>query len=206
MRRYCFVSVALVALASMGYVACGSSDSSSGGAPATGGTAGSAGNGAAAGSPGTGGTGGSSTGGSAGASGTGGVAGQAGQAGAGGTSQDGGELDAPVETGEDAPVEGGSGACTNPADATIMAASDFQSKVSDCATKNWGADPATKNCVIKDTGLSDACATCFGAEIKCAATKCMTQCISDSNSQQCKDCRAQNCDPAFTTCSGTPAN
>ncbi|MBI5532466.1 MAG: hypothetical protein HY898_07115 [Deltaproteobacteria bacterium] len=207
MRRCFFVAGVIVAIASVGFVACSSSDSSPGGGnPATGGSGGTAGA-AGTGGAGTGGAAGTATGGSAGTSGTGGVGGSAGTAGTGGTSEDGGDLDAPVETGGDAPFEAGSGACTNTADlAIIQGSTDFQTKVGDCAKSNMGADPATKNCIIQQTGISDACATCFGAEIKCAASKCMVQCIADSNSQPCKDCRAQNCDPAFTVCSGLPAN
>ena len=130
---------------------------------------------------------GSGTGGSSAAGGSAGSAGSAGAAGG--------------------PPDAGSGACTNQADFTIISSDPtFQADVQKCATDNMGASPATKNCIITQTGLSDACATCFGDTIKCAAQKCMMQCIADPNGQSCKECRAQNCDPSFVQCSGIPAN
>jgi hypothetical protein len=205
MRRQLMVSLAVAMFSAAAIAACSSDDSST--TPQAGGTGGSAGAAGAAGTAGTSGIAGAAQGGAAGSAGAAGTGGAAGQAGAAGSAGAAGEAGAAGSAGAaGGPPDAGSGACTNQADFTIIQGATFQATVSDCATKNWGADPATKKCIVDATKLSDACATCFGATIKCAAQKCMAQCIADQNSQGCKDCRAQNCDPAFVTCSGLPAN
>lgn len=82
----------------------------------------------------------------------------------------------------------------------------MQNKVGACGQQNLGQDPATKDCIVMQTGLSDACAQCFADTVSCAVQHCLTECLSDPNSQACVNCRAQNCDPAFYACSGLPQN
>ena len=74
--------------------------------------------------------------------------------------------------------------------------------VGDCASKSFGQEPATSNCIKMMTGLSDGCVACFGATISCTVSKCLQFCLADQNSVACTMCRATNCDPAFVTCSG----
>ncbi len=116
-------------------------------------------------------------------------AGGAGGAGAGGAGAGGGAATA---------------ACTNDADKAIQSADPtaFHKSISDCATTFIGQDKPTKDCIKEKTGLSDACTACFGDEVLCAASKCLTDCMADQNGQACTDCRATNCDGAFEACSG----
>lgn len=193
MRQLSIVSIATLAALAMGSVACSSdSDSSSGsggsGGGATGGAAGSASGGAAG--TATGGAAGSVTGGTGGA--TGGAAGASG--GSAGAASGG--------------TGGGAGACTNAADQAILddPTLDAEGKISKCGSDNLAAEPATKNCIKAQTGLSDGCVTCFDNTIQCAATNCWLQCIGGSDSQPCKDCLAQFCDGPFEACSGLSAN
>lgn len=96
--------------------------------------------------------------------------------------------------------------CTNSADLGIIqdATKDVQGKVGTCGQQNLGADPATKDCIVMQTGLSDTCSQCFANTVSCAASNCLSQCLSDPSSQACADCRAQFCDPEFYLCSGLP--
>jgi hypothetical protein len=100
--------------------------------------------------------------------------------------------------------DGGSGACTNPADEAVASAAGFMDSASNCAQSNFGQEPGTKSC-IKALGLSDACTTCFDDNISCIVTNCLGECSSDSASADCVACRAKSCDPAFLGCSGFKA-
>ena len=162
-------------------------DGGSGGSGGTGGSGGSGGSGAAGGSGGAGG----------GTTATGGSG--------GGTTATGGSGGGTTTTGTGG-SGGGMGACTNAADTTVLTnpSTDVPAEINACAQDNLGQEPATLNC-IKALGLSDECAVCFDDTVKCVIEKCLNDCISDQNSQACKDCRAANCDPAFETCSGLDA-
>jgi hypothetical protein len=98
------------------------------------------------------------------------------------------------------------GACTNAADSAIVMSKDVAKITGDCAQSSFGAEPATKNCIKMGTGLSDPCVVCFDDTVGCVVKNCFNECISDSGSQACTDCRAAKCDPAFVACSGLPAN
>jgi hypothetical protein len=97
------------------------------------------------------------------------------------------------------------GACTNAADLGIVQTKDVKTITADCGKANIGNDTKTKACIKMGTNLSDPCVTCFADTVSCVINKCLNQCIADSNSQMCTDCRAANCDPAFEACSGLPA-
>jgi hypothetical protein len=96
--------------------------------------------------------------------------------------------------------------CTDSADLGIIQdpTAMVQEKVGTCGQQNLGMDPATKNCIVMQTGLTEPCAQCFANTVACAAQHCLTQCLSDPASQACSDCRATNCDPEFYLCSGLP--
>ena len=64
-------------------------------------------------------------------------------------------------------------------------------------------DPAgcTTSCLVNETGLSQGCASCFGALLQCAIDNCIGQCL-DPGSAACATCTEQQCLGAFSTCSG----
>ena len=101
----------------------------------------------------------------------------------------------------------GSGACTNPADLAALQSADIATTISDCAMSciMGGGDTCAKDCVIEKTGLSDACAQCFGDIISCATSKCMFQCMG-GDTPECASCRETSCNPAFEECAGVSAN
>ncbi|MEP7119389.1 MAG: hypothetical protein ABJE95_00540 [Byssovorax sp.] len=98
------------------------------------------------------------------------------------------------------------GACTNAADLAIIMSKDIGKIVGDCASSGFGMEPGTKNCIKMGTGFSDPCVVCFDDTVSCVFKNCLGECIGGSSSPACKDCRAAKCDPAFTACSGVPAN
>jgi hypothetical protein len=98
---------------------------------------------------------------------------------------------------------GATGACTNAADEAITDSAAFATDTEGCGMgcfldPNKAACVAT--CVLK-TGVSQACADCFGSHVACAIDNCLQECF-DSSSAGCVDCLASGCDPAFTECSG----
>jgi hypothetical protein len=131
----------------------------------------------------------------AGAGGEGGVA----DAGAGGQGGEGGEGGAGGEGGG-----ASAGACDNEDDTAALEASEatLSDSITSCVFMCFGQDEAcNSNCIQGETGVSDGCAACFGTLLSCTVSNCALQCI-DANGQACADCRAQNCDPAFTECAG----
>ena len=176
MRRFILSLSALVV--PMALIACGSSGGSTGGAGGTGGSTTSS-------TTGTGGTGTTSTG-------TGGSTTSS-------TTGTGGSATTSTGTGG-AP----GGACTNQADLAVVQSKDVATIAGTCGKNNIGNETATKKCIKDETNLSDPCVGCFYDTIQCTISKCLTQCLADPAAQACKDCRAQNCDPAFYACSGLP--
>lgn len=209
MRRNLAAFFAIATLSAAFWSACGSDDNGNGAPAATGGNAGAAGSVAGAAGSVAGAAGEAGQAGAAGQAGEGGAAGQAGasgQAGEAGSSVAGSAGAAP-DAGPETSTEAGTGACNNSADLAIMAdQAQLTSDVGGCAQKHFGAEPATKDCIVQETGLSDGCSQCFADSAKCIISKCLSQCISNPQGQACTDCRVANCDPAFVACSGVPTS
>merc|ERR1711916_250520 len=96
-----------------------------------------------------------------------------------------------------------SGACTDSSDYNIIEHSaTFNETVAECSKKCLGGDSCTTACVEKDTGLSSACADCFGTLAECGKEHCALKCIANPDSAKCKNCTFEYCGPDFVTCSG----
>jgi hypothetical protein len=114
----------------------------------------------------------------------------------------------PADAGVDASGDGASGqdagpACTNAADEAVTMSPAFATAPRDCGFNCFSMPDSScaKDCIQK-TGLSSACATCWGDTINCGAKNCLAQCI-DSTNPACDACTMQYCAPAFHACSGT---
>ena len=102
------------------------------------------------------------------------------------------------------------GKCTNAADAKLLATEALQTAVSGKAsTCGLGCltatDPATcaTDCVVKGTGLSSACAGCYGGTVLCSIKNCVKDCAADPSSKACRDCQVKNgCISTFYACTG----
>jgi hypothetical protein len=180
-------------LPSLALAACGGSGTSdgTGGKGGTGG--GTGGEGTTGDTNGGGGTGGTATGGG----GTGGTA----TGGTGGTATGGGGTGGASTCGMPGPEMD---ACLDDADqAIVMDMTKDLGKISgDCAKANLADCQKAYDCIQMGTGFTDECTTCFNNNVQCVIANCIGECISDSNSQPCLDCRAEKCDPAFAMCSG----
>ncbi len=58
-----------------------------------------------------------------------------------------------------------------------------------------------KDCIIRDTGLSPFCATCYEILVGCSSKRCGMICINPQ-SQACTDCEKTQCEAVYTACSG----
>jgi hypothetical protein len=98
-------------------------------------------------------------------------------------------------------LDGATGACVNATDCAVT--KDAQSAAeATCAKQALGSAANTKSCMMTQLGITDACAQCWGDVAACGAQHCFNECVTDSASQACRDCTAQNCVPAFTACAG----
>lgn len=192
MRTLTF-SLVVLSFVVVGAASCSSSDSTP--APAAGGSAGSAGTAGAAG-----------TGGTAGAAGTGGAAGTAGAAGQG--------------------PDAGTNQCTNTADMAAVQATYPIADAGDlgvpdiaaiCGKGCLGSADSVKcttDCIRQNTSnaVSEGCAGCFSASVKCTIDNCLSECIADAAAPACIACRCGtntdsiNCFEAYTACSGIPSS
>jgi hypothetical protein len=94
-------------------------------------------------------------------------------------------------------------ACLDPADQAILAAG-LGMTPTNCGFNCYTASTAdcAIACVQNQTGLSASCSICWGGIIHCGTSKCLAQCLAP-DSQDCRDCTAQFCQPAFAACAGT---
>ena len=110
----------------------------------------------------------------------------------------------PGDAGTDAHVS--MGACDNAHDQPLLDATDFDAKTNQCGMdcQVLGALGCTRDCVVRQTGISAACATCYDTLVGCAAQKCWDMCIFAPDSPTCDACVTGMCRGAFDTCSGAP--
>lgn len=103
-----------------------------------------------------------------------------------------------------------SGACDNDADESVLESlgDDLDDIVGSCALSClFSSDVSTcgAECVEGDTNLSTDCSNCFGEIIACTAEHCAFPCGLDAQGTSCAECRETNCNDAFETCAGIPA-
>ena len=102
------------------------------------------------------------------------------------------------------------GKCMNAADKALLDTTAKQDAITGKAsTCGLGCltdtDPATcaTTCVATGTGLSTACAGCYGATVLCSIKNCVAQCGVDPKSKACRDCQIKfNCISEFYKCTG----
>ena len=96
-------------------------------------------------------------------------------------------------------------ACVNAADSAIITMKDVKAITTTCGQQNVGAEPATHNCIVMQTGLTQDCAGCYSGEVDCVSEHCIGaegMCLTKPADQLCTDCRNKYCVPAFESCSG----
>ena len=111
------------------------------------------------------------------------------------------------------------GACINPGDQSIVhgeTAVDVDSEVASCgfSVLSSGTPPTdgkfatmVAECLAGASGVSGACAECYGVNAYCGANNCLVLCIGDPTAPECVDCRCgrgdtPDCIGEFNHCSG----
>jgi hypothetical protein len=98
------------------------------------------------------------------------------------------------------------GSCGNAGDVTIFAKlrntirPSIQSSFFRCIASG---EECAINDIVKNTGLTHDCATCWGNLGECSLSNCIGPCL-DPKSKACEDCSKQKCFPACQTCTGLP--
>jgi hypothetical protein len=98
-------------------------------------------------------------------------------------------------------------ACTNAEDLAVVCDPGFTDEVETCSDVPDGFAAAL--CLVENTGVSTACATCYGATIDCIYHNCGAECDGAVYSQACDDCRARldrPCDAQHANCTGDLAS
>ena len=98
-------------------------------------------------------------------------------------------------------------ACTNAEDLAVVCDPGFTDEVETCSDVPAGFAAAL--CLVENTGVSTACASCYGATIDCIYDNCGAECDGAVYSQACDDCRARldrPCDAQHANCTGDLAS
>ncbi len=107
-----------------------------------------------------------------------------------------------TDTGEDLGVDN----CLNDADQAVLSApdADIVGQATTCGLGCIGQPPSCATpCVAEKTGLSEACAACYGAIINCSISNCVGPCAADPGGDDCTTCQVENgCVELLETCSG----
>ena len=94
------------------------------------------------------------------------------------------------------------GACDNETDmGHLMALDDLNNVMKKCALSCLGAEACSASCVVKETGVSEPCAVCFGSSIGCTIKHCALKCM-DATSPTCLSCQDEHCTDDFVDCAG----
>ena len=91
-------------------------------------------------------------------------------------------------------------ACTNTGDLALVCDPSFMDEVEACA------DPAgvlVAPCLVQNTGVSPACASCYGTAVRCIVENCLHLCATAPDSQECEDCSVESgCIARLDECTG----
>lgn len=95
-------------------------------------------------------------------------------------------------------------ACANAEDLAILNSVDAQAVAETCVLEaGCGTDEAClAACVAAETGISEACAECYGALAGCGIRSCLLDCYNDPGGELCLACLDANCMADFEACSG----
>jgi hypothetical protein len=97
------------------------------------------------------------------------------------------------------------GVCQNATDCGPVASGQARMAAGSCGKSCLGSanKSCDVDCIIKATKMTNPCATCYADAAKCAANKCLAECIADPESDGCKKCQVDmGCRSDFDKCSG----
>ena len=101
----------------------------------------------------------------------------------------------------------GTNKCTVEESKVWIGQSSFTETMRHCAVESMGAYRPTLACLANkfQSSMTRECLGCFADSIKCGATHCKTQCVSDQGSRVCLDCiENKGCKSDLMKCTGFP--
>ncbi|HEX3776857.1 MAG TPA: hypothetical protein VHV51_20435 [Polyangiaceae bacterium] len=103
------------------------------------------------------------------------------------------------------------GKCASKSDVASICSNDVNSAAETCGTSCFPMSGDQDACVSQCLNsmvlpvLSDACVSCYVADVGCARTHCAVQCVGDASGKVCMSCRQDaGCIDAFYDCTGLP--
>jgi hypothetical protein len=100
--------------------------------------------------------------------------------------------------------------CLNEEDFTVLTEADVDGALGSCGLECMlSPDPSAclDACIVRETGLSSLCTSCFSDMIVCTGTACAAQCLPPGGSlesEECMACVETSCGDGFEACSGLP--
>ena len=79
---------------------------------------------------------------------------------------------------------------------------NFENEMQTCSTSCWGASHCVSKCIQNKEHYSETCCDCFGNLASCTAKYCMSPCMKNKTSDDCRSCVDSHCQPPFINCSG----
>ena len=111
-------------------------------------------------------------------------------------------IDIPTTT-----LPAGAGACTNPADESVLMTVDIQAETRTCTLQcltSQTREQCIASCVVNRTGLGAGCALCYAGSANCGVLNCAGPCALDQSSPGCVSCLEDaGCIDEFDLCAGT---
>jgi hypothetical protein len=78
---------------------------------------------------------------------------------------------------------------------------DFMNQLPVITRQVWGIEAGVRR-QLEIRGLSQQCSSCYAALSSCHKSKCIWKCLSSANNCSCMTCGMENCNEAFSACSG----
>ena len=79
---------------------------------------------------------------------------------------------------------------------------NFQNDMQNYSTKCWGSSNCVSNCIHQKENYKEEYCHCFGQLASCTVKYCITSCLKNQTSFNCKHGVQLNCQPLFLNCSG----
>ena len=105
-------------------------------------------------------------------------------------------------------VVDGEDQCINENDMAVLQSEDpdFDDLVSTCMQTCFSSEANDStcmgDCLTDESNMSNGCALCYNSMMACYMGTCLSACTEENSEDTCDTCLAENCFPAFFSCTG----
>ena len=98
------------------------------------------------------------------------------------------------------------GVCQNATDCPFIVDGTARITSGNCGKGCIGkAETCSRDCIVMKIAMTPECATCYADTVNCTIKNCTGECFADPEADVCKQCQVDSgCRAAFDTCSGLP--